>query len=100
MTFQEQDDEYFDPKETDEAGVSSRISVRDASEGFTKAKFISSILTSTYPLVRIPRDEFGISQEEINRVRRYSSLINITDEQANVDSKGRVALRKVPCVHN
>lgn len=58
--------------------------------------FQHEAIRSRRPIVWIPRDNLGISLDEIEQTRKYSEYIAITDEGTAVDSKGRVVYGKNP----
>lgn len=92
--LKEQHSEENGSSQSDEAGGNNESEVGEAREENPEAMFSPPILTSTHPLVRIPRDDFGFSKEEIIRARGYNGKINITDEQADIDPKGRIYLKR------
>ncbi|KAM5476125.1 phosphate metabolism protein 7 [Microsporum audouinii] len=56
-------------------------------------------ITSTAPLLWIPRDEAGVSRQEVLHTSRY---IPITDDDATMDTKGKIAWdeeRGLPPIH-
>jgi len=58
--------------------------------------FQHNALRARRPAVWIPRDDIGISDDEIARTRRYSDYIWITDTGTALDSKVRVVYGRAP----
>jgi hypothetical protein len=62
----------------------------------TQHAFQHSALRARRPTVWIPRDDLGISDDEIRRTREYSDCIWISNEGTALDSKMRVVYGKAP----
>ena len=58
--------------------------------------FKHSALRARRPVVWIPRDDLGISDDEIRRTQAYSENIWISNEGTALDSKTRVVYGKNP----
>lgn len=58
--------------------------------------FTHSALRARRPVVWIPRDDMGVSDDEIRRTREFSEHIWITNEGTALDSKVRVVYGKNP----
>ena len=58
--------------------------------------FTHSALRARRPVVWIPNDDLGISQDEIRRTKEFSEHIWITNEGTALDSKVRVVYGKNP----
>jgi len=48
------------------------------------------------PVIWIPRDDLGVSDDEIKRTMKFSDKVWISNEYATVDSKGKVQYAKSP----
>lgn len=62
----------------------------------TRHAFQHYALRARRPTVWIPRDDLGISEDEIRRTREFSEHIWISDEGTALDSKVRVVYAKNP----
>lgn len=62
----------------------------------TQHAFKHEALRARQPAVWIPRDDLGISDDEIRRTERYSDHIWITNEGTALDSKVRVVYGRAP----
>ncbi|KAI1658537.1 DUF221-domain-containing protein [Daldinia decipiens] len=58
--------------------------------------FMHSALRAKRPTVWIPRDDLGVSDDEIRRTREYSEHIWISNEGTALDSKVRVVYGRAP----
>lgn len=58
--------------------------------------FQHEALRAKRPVVWIPRDEMGVSDDEIFRTQRFSKHIWISNEYTGLDAKCRVVYRKSP----
>ncbi|KAL7950211.1 hypothetical protein V8C42DRAFT_309815 [Trichoderma barbatum] len=58
--------------------------------------FLHSALRARRPVVWIPRDDMGISDDEVSRTRKYSEHIWISNEGTALDSKVRVVYGRYP----
>lgn len=58
--------------------------------------FQHEALRSRRPVIWIPRDDLGISDDEIRRTNAFSEKIWISNEYTGLDSKARVIFRRAP----
>ena len=58
--------------------------------------FQHEALRAKRPVIWIPRDTHGVSDDEIYRTQRFSKQIWISNEYTGLDSKGRVVYRRSP----
>ncbi|UKZ73871.1 hypothetical protein TrVFT333_001525 [Trichoderma virens FT-333] len=58
--------------------------------------FLHSALRARRPVVWIPRDDMGISDDEVRRTQKYSEHIWISNEGTALDSKVRVVYGRYP----
>ena len=58
--------------------------------------FQHEALRARRPVIWIPRDDLGISDDEIQRTKRFSDHIWISNEHTGLDGKARVVYRKSP----
>lgn len=58
--------------------------------------FQHEALRAKRPVIWIPRDELGISDDEIHRTQRFSKHIWISNEYTGLDGKARVVYRRSP----
>ncbi|TRX98118.1 hypothetical protein FHL15_000763 [Xylaria flabelliformis] len=58
--------------------------------------FVHSALRARRPTLWIPRDDLGISDDEVRRTREFSEHIWITNEGTALDSKARVVYGRAP----
>ncbi|KAH8129320.1 hypothetical protein ACSS6W_000850 [Trichoderma asperelloides] len=58
--------------------------------------FLHSALRARRPVVWIPRDDLGISDDEVRRTKEYSEHIWISNEGTALDSKVRVVYGRYP----
>ena len=58
--------------------------------------FHHEALRAKRPVIWIPRDELGVSDDEIHRTQRFSTHIWISNEYTGVDGEGRVIYRRSP----
>lgn len=58
--------------------------------------FQHEALRSRRPVIWIPRDDLGISDDEIKRTNAFSDKIWISNEYTGLDSKARVIFRRAP----
>jgi hypothetical protein len=62
----------------------------------TQHAFQHEALRARRPTVWIPRDDLGVSDDEIRRTKKYSDHIWISNEGTALDSKVRVVYGKAP----
>ena len=58
--------------------------------------FQHAALRARRPIIWIPRDDLGVSDDEVRRTRKFSEHIWINNEHTGLDSKARVVYRKSP----
>lgn len=58
--------------------------------------FQHEALRAKRPVIWIPRDDLGISDDEIKRTQKFSDNIWISNEYAGLDAKARVVYRRPP----
>lgn len=68
----------------------------DERDMLTRHAFLHSALRARRPAVWIPRDDLGISEDEIKRTEAFSKYIWISNEGTALDSKTRVIYGKHP----
>lgn len=65
-------------------------------DSLTQRAFLHSALRARRPTVWIPRDDLGVSDDEVRRTRAYSDHIWISNEGTALDSKCRVVYGRNP----
>ncbi|KAI9824922.1 MAG: hypothetical protein M1832_001527 [Thelocarpon impressellum] len=65
-------------------------------DGLIRRAFQHEALRAKRPVIWIPRDSLGVSDDEIMRTRRFSKNVWISNEFTGLDSKGRVVYKKSP----
>lgn len=65
-------------------------------DALVRKAFQHSALRARRPVVWIPRDDLGISDDEIRRTQDFSDYISITNEGTALDSRVRVVYGKNP----
>ena len=80
------------------AGINDEIEdlTPDERDKLVRRAFQHEALRARRPVIWIPRDELGVSDDEIHRTQRLSKYIWISNEFTGLDSKGRVVYRKSP----
>lgn len=68
----------------------------DERDKLVQRAFQHEALRARRPVIWIPRDELGVSDDEIRRTQAFSSKIWISNESTGLDDKGRVIYRKSP----
>ena len=58
--------------------------------------FQHEALRARRPVIWIPRDELGVSDDEVRRTKAFSGCVWISNECTGLDSRGRVVYRKSP----
>ncbi|PWW77382.1 DUF221-domain-containing protein [Tuber magnatum] len=58
--------------------------------------FQHEALRAKRPVIWIPRDDLGISDDEVRRTQRFSDNVWISNEYTGLDPKGRVVYRRPP----
>ncbi len=64
----------------------------DERDGLAPLAFQHESLRIQRPVVWIPDDRFGISDDEISRIKQRYGNVGITNEHAGLDEKGRVTI--------
>lgn len=80
------------------AGINDEIEdlTPDERDKLVRRAFLHSALRAKRPVIWIPRDELGISDDEIRRTQRFSKNIWISNDYTALDQKGRVVYRRSP----
>ncbi|KAL7938001.1 hypothetical protein V8C35DRAFT_290545 [Trichoderma chlorosporum] len=68
----------------------------DERDVLVRHAFLHSALRARRPVVWIPRDDMGISDDEVRRTRSYSEHLWISNEGTGLDSKVRVVYGRYP----
>ena len=68
----------------------------DERDKLVQRAFQHEALRARRPVIWIPRDNLGVSDDEIHRTREFSTNIWISNEYTGLDSKGRVIYRRSP----
>lgn len=68
----------------------------DERDKLVQRAFQHEALRAKRPVVWIPRDDLGVSDDEIYRTQRFSKHIWISNEFTGLDAKGRVVYRRSP----
>ncbi|KAL7789027.1 hypothetical protein V8C37DRAFT_386990 [Trichoderma ceciliae] len=68
----------------------------DERDVLVRHAFLHSALRARRPIVWIPRDDLGISDDEVRRTRSYSEHVWISNEGTALDSKVRVVYGRYP----
>lgn len=68
----------------------------DEIDKLVQRAFQHEALRARRPVIWIPRDELGVSDDEIRRTQEFSSKIWISNEATGLDGKARVVYRKSP----
>ena len=80
------------------AGLNDEIEdlTPDERDKLVQRAFQHEALRARRPVIWIPRDDLGVSDDEIHRTREFSKNIWISNEFTGLDGKGRVIYRKSP----
>lgn len=80
------------------AGVNDEIEdlTPDERDQLVRHAFQHQALRARRPVIWIPRDELGVSDDEILRTQKLSKHIWISNEFTGLDRKGRVVYRRSP----
>ena len=80
------------------AGINDEIEdlTPDERDKLVRRAFLHSALRAKRPVIWIPRDELGVSDDEIRRTQRFSKNIWISNDYTALDQKGRVVYRRSP----
>lgn len=68
----------------------------DERDKLVQRAFQHEALRARRPVIWIPRDDLGVSDDEIHRTREFSTNIWISNEFTGLDGKGRVVYRRSP----
>jgi len=68
----------------------------DERDKLVQRAFQHEALRARRPVIWIPRDDLGVSDDEIRRTQEFSNKIWISNESTGLDGKGRVVYRKSP----
>ncbi len=68
----------------------------DERDKLVQRAFQHEALRARRPVIWIPRDDLGVSDDEIERTRAYSKFIWINNGYTGLDGKGNVIYRKSP----
>ena len=80
------------------AGISDEIEdlTPEDRDFLVRRAFQHEALRARKPVIWIPRDDLGVSDDEILRTRKLSEHVWISNEHTGLDSKARVVYRKSP----
>ena len=80
------------------AGINDEIEdlTPDERDKLVQRAFQHEALRARRPVIWIPRDDLGVSDDEIMRTKQLSSHIWISNEFTGLDGKGNVVYRKSP----
>ena len=80
------------------AGINDEIEdlTPDERDKLVQRAFQHEALRARRPVIWIPRDDLGVSDDEIYRTQNLSKYIWISNEFAGLDSEGRVVYRRSP----
>jgi hypothetical protein len=80
------------------AGISDEIEdlSPDDRDFLVQRAFQHAALRARRPIVWIPRDDLGVSDDEVARTAKLSESIWVSNEHTGLDSKVRVVYRKSP----
>lgn len=80
------------------AGINDEIEdlTPDERDKLVQRAFQHEALRAKRPVIWIPRDELGVSDDEIHRTQRFSKHIWISNEYTGLDGKSRVVYRRSP----
>lgn len=80
------------------AGVNDEIEdlTPEERDKLVRRAFQHQALRARRPVIWIPRDELGVSDDEVLRTQKFSQHIWISNEYTGLDKKGRVMYRRSP----
>ena len=80
------------------SGINDEIEdlTRDERDKLVQRAFQHEALRARRPVIWIPRDDLGVSDDEIRRTKEYSKYIWISNEHTGLDGKGNVIYRRSP----
>jgi hypothetical protein len=64
-------------------------------DGLASLAFQHESLRIQRPVVWIPDDCLGISDDEISRIKQRYDNVKITNEHAGLDEKGRITIKQI-----
>ena len=99
-----QDPESLQHTGADRVGAALFSGIHDEIEDLTpderdkliRRAFQHAALRARRPVIWIPRDDLGISEDEIRQTKEFSDFLWISNEGTGLDSKGRVIYRRSP----
>ena len=65
-------------------------------DALVRRAFQHEALRARRPVIWLPRDDLGVSDDEVRHTERYSGHLWISNEGAGLDGKGRVVYRRSP----
>ena len=68
----------------------------DERDALVRQAFTHQALRARRPIIWLPRDTLGISDDEIRRTRALSDYLGVSNDGTALDAKGRVVFRKSP----
>ena len=68
----------------------------DDRDKLVRRAFQHAALRARRPVIWVPRDDLGVSDDEIRRTKEFSNFIWISNEGTGLDSKNRVIYRRSP----
>lgn len=80
------------------AGIKDEIEdlTPDERDKLVQRAFQHEALRARRPVIWVPRDDLGVSDDEIHRTRNFSKYIWISNEHTGLDGKARVVYRRSP----
>ena len=80
------------------AGINDEIEdlTPDERDQLVQRAFQHEALRARRPVIWIPRDDLGVSDDEILRTQKLSKYIWVSNQHAALDAKGKVVFRKSP----
>lgn len=80
------------------SGINDQIEdlTPDERDKLVQRAFQHEALRARRPVIWVPRDDLGVSDDEIMRTKAFSKHIWISNEFTGLDAKGRVIYRKSP----
>ena len=80
------------------AGINDQIEdlTPDERDKLVRRAFQHEALRARRPVIWIPRDDLGVSDDEIHRTQKLSKYIWISNEFTGLDGNGRVVYRRSP----
>ncbi len=80
------------------AGINDEIEdlTPDERDKLVQRAFQHEALRARRPVIWIPRDDLGVSDDEVRRTQKLSNYIWISNEFTGLDSTGRVVYRRSP----